>query len=425
MKLTVFQSGPGDCVLVESQDGTLMLVDGGLAKSYREHVAPALSTLREAGRELDVVCVSHVDGDHIGGILALLDAEFDWRVHAFQSADPTRRTRRPSEPRPPNVKELWHNGFRAQLDADPRPVAELLSQTAGVLELSEDAQRLEDAAHQRDLAYSAGDGIRLSDRISEHQLDIPLNRRFGGEGGLLMVREARQTADVGTLEVTLLAPFEVDVVNFQADWHEWIGKHEAEMGRIREDTRKDLERLNLDDVGTFRDALAQSAGRLGDRGEVTAPNLASIMLLVREQDDKTLLLTGDGHGDDLLKGLEHAGEITAGGALHVNVLKVPHHGAEYNVDTDQRLYERITADHYVICANGSHHNPDLRIVDLLIKSRLAADPRPFKLWINSNPQVTGNKHMEDVRRRVNQRLDEHPGRFEATFLEGSSFDLDP
>ena len=37
--------------------------------------------LREPGRELDVVYVSHIDKDHISGVLALLENELEWRVH--------------------------------------------------------------------------------------------------------------------------------------------------------------------------------------------------------------------------------------------------------------------------------------------------------------------------------------------------------
>ncbi len=39
MKLRVFQSDKGDCLLITSSDGKNVLVDGGMASSYNEHVA--------------------------------------------------------------------------------------------------------------------------------------------------------------------------------------------------------------------------------------------------------------------------------------------------------------------------------------------------------------------------------------------------
>ena len=54
--------------------------------------------------------------------------------------------------------------------------------------------------------------------------------------------------------------------------------------------------------------------------------------------------------------------------------------------------KRITADHYLICANGEHENPDLRVLEVLLDSRLNADPaklsanpeagQPFTIWLN-------------------------------------------
>ena len=47
MKLTVFQSENGDCMLLTGADGRKVLIDGGMKAAYSEHVAPALGKLRE------------------------------------------------------------------------------------------------------------------------------------------------------------------------------------------------------------------------------------------------------------------------------------------------------------------------------------------------------------------------------------------
>ena len=59
---------------------------------------------------------------------------------------------------------------------------------------------------------------------------------------------------------------------------------------------------------------AAQAKKLGRRKKVTAPNLASLMFLV-EEGGKTLLLTGDGHHEDILKGLQHHGKLEAHGGI--------------------------------------------------------------------------------------------------------------
>ena len=49
-------------------------------------------------------------------------------------------------------------------------------------------------------------------------------------------------------------------------------------------------------------AVAHRHQTAGDRAKVTPPNLASIMIYV-EDGNATLLLTGDGHANDAMKGL--------------------------------------------------------------------------------------------------------------------------
>jgi hypothetical protein len=171
--------------------------------------------------------------------------------------------------------------------------------------------------------------------------------------------------------------------------------------------------------------LTAEAKVLGDRKKVTAPNLASLMLLAEEQ-ARTVLLSGDGHRDDILKGLQHHGKLDGQGRIHVNVLKVQHHGAEFNID--EAFCRAVTADDYVFCGNGAHLNPDLDVLDTLVTARLAADPRPFKLWFNSSSTVPGKAadkaHMAKVEALVASRQAAAPaGRVESFFLTQSTFDL--
>ena len=60
------------------------------------------------------------------------------------------------------------------------------------------------------------------------------------------------------------------------------------------------------------------------------------------------------------KGLQFVGLFEPGESskIHVDLLKVPHHGSANNLDED--FFERITADHYVFSGNGEHGNPGAR-----------------------------------------------------------------
>ena len=98
----------------------------------------------------------------------------------------------------------------------------------------------------------------------------------------------------------------------------------------------------------------------------SVPNLSSIVVLAKAG-GKTMLLTGDARGDKILEGLELVGALEPGGTLHVDLLKVPHHGSANNLDAG--FFERITADHYVFSGNGEHGNPERETLEMLFDAR--------------------------------------------------------
>lgn len=431
MKLTVFQSSKGDCLLLESADGRRVLIDGGMAASYRGHAAATLGALREAGERLDLIYVSHIDEDHISGVLELMDAELDWRVHDFQLDSGNAAHRPPKRPRPPEIGELWHNAFSDLVPANSGAITDLLAMTAAVLDFGSEAEDPERAERHRELATSVSQGIRLSRRVGSEQLKVPLNRAFGGK--LALVRDGQAPIALGSLELTVIGPFADDLDVLRDEWNDWLRKNQAKVEKARARMRVDVERLGVGEIELLQAALESRAAELGDRRKVTAPNLASLMLLV-DEGDSTVLLTGDGHATDILKGLEHAGRLDAEGAIHVDVLKVQHHGAEFNITAE--FCRRVTADHYVFCGNGAHHNPDLRALEAVLDSRLGSPPArssnaqvgdPFKLWFNSSPGCAGSdsnkEHMIKVQKLVARYAKRHPGALTSEFLDDHFFEL--
>jgi beta-lactamase superfamily II metal-dependent hydrolase len=422
VKLTVFQSDKGDCLLLTGAGGERVLVDGGMRRSYSEHVAPALGALQAQGHDLDLVYVSHIDQDHISGVLQLMDDLVAWRVHDFQVANGNPTHKAPKAPRPPEVKAIWNNAFHDQVGRNAGKIEDMLAASAAVLAGADDDDLARVAERHQDLANSIPEALQLSRRIGQGQLGIPLNQPFGNK--LAMVRAAPGPLAVGGLQLSVLAPFEADLKKLRTKWNDWLEANEEVAEDIRRKARDDEELLGNEVVRLIA-RLAAEAKVLGNRKKVTAPNLASLMLLAEEQ-GRTLLLSGDGHAADILKGLDHEGRLDAQGRLHVNVLKVQHHGSEHNIDAP--FCRTVTADHYVFCGNGAHENPDLDVVATLVQERLAADPSPFELWFNSSSTVPGREadqaHMKEVEDLVAGLEAGAPaGRLTSFFLQQSSFDL--
>jgi len=433
MKLTVFKAGKGDCLLVTGSDGTNILVDGGMRPDYRAHVAGALGSLAEEKKRLDLVYVSHIDRDHISGVLQLMDDVVAWRVFDFQRRRRNTRFPEPQRPRPPKIANLWHNGFHDQVRDNRGEIEDALAARASILAASNDEGLQELAPLDRELATSIREGLELSDRVSPEQLGIPLNKQFDGK--LALVRDGGRPVRLGKLRLSVIGPFREDLDGLRREWNEWLETHRDQLVSLRRRMDADAGRLASNEIAALNEPLELAAQELGDRSRVTVPNLASLMLHV-EEDGRTLLLTGDGHGTDILKGLEKTGKLDDDGRIHVDVFKVQHHGSEHNVDA--AFLQRVSGDAYVFCANGEHANPDVRVVEAVIESRLgparsrnghATADASFALHFNSSaaaaPGDREREHMRQVEKVVKDAARRSSGKLTYSFLEGqSSFALD-
>jgi beta-lactamase superfamily II metal-dependent hydrolase len=433
VKLTVFQSEKGDCLLLESAGGAgRILVDGGMRASYRTFVAPALGALAAGQGALDLVCVTHIDRDHIAGVLQLMDDIVAWRVHDFQRIHHNPRHPEPDSPRPPVVKQIWHNAFHELVADNAGEIGEMLAACAGILAGAppEKAELVAIATEQREIASSIPEAIQLSRRVGPEQLGIPLNEAFGGKLAFVRDQEAPPAPiELDTLKLSVIGPFASDLEKLRREWNTWLEENQAALEKIQRRAERDADRLGTNDAAAVINLQLAQVEQLGDRSKVTAPNLASLMLLV-EENGQTALLTGDGHSDDILKGLDFYQRRNEQGQLHVTVLKVQHHGGEHNMSPE--FAARITADHYLFCGNGEHGNPDPRVVDRVIDARLGCGPGAatnpqargkFKLWFNSSEGASKNresqKHMRDLEAQVRARAAASGGRLEFTFLGGT------
>jgi hypothetical protein len=254
----------------------------------------------------------------------------------------TLRTANPGLPVPAG---LWHNSFTATLDPngiiEPRLAALIVPSRASVMASSGSAV----------LGIESGAGLRTQALA----LGIPINQGF--PDNLITVDRAPGSLPFDNLQLTIVGPTQANLDKLQQDWITWLDAHENSI-------------LSDDPF-----VMANS--------DQSAPNLSSIMFLARA-DDRTMLLTGDGRSDHLLAGLGQAG-LLDGGKLHVDVLKLPHHGSERNIT--KKFLKNVTADTYVASANGRDGNPDLATLIWLVEAAKAQGRQVEIVVTNETPSV--------------------------------------
>lgn len=430
MKITVFQSEKGDCLLLESIDGRRILADGGMRRSYLSHVAPSLARLGRSEKNLDLVYVSHIDQDHISGVLQMMDDEVQWRVFEYHKRNGNSRFKKPKNPRPPKIRGIWHNAFHEQVAQNAGSIRSVLAASADLLSAStQPGLQLMSEVHQ-ELALSQMEAMSLSRRINEKELNIPLNEP--ADGKLMLLRNGTPPVTLGTMEIAVIGPTESRLEKLREEWNDWLAHNREQLRKLKQGAFPIGESSDLLS-SSVTTALEEIARRFGDVAKVTAPNLASLMLLIDETDVEgkkvSVLMTGDGHHSDIMHGLRRLGRLDEDGRIHVNVLKFPHHGSEQNVNLD--FCRNVIADHYIFCGNGAHENPDLDIVGMVLDSRLGPKERMsghtnahsrFKFWFSSSSDAGINaveknrRHMKKLEALMEKRAaSAHRFRFRYAF----------
>ncbi|MCP4301611.1 MAG: MBL fold metallo-hydrolase [Gammaproteobacteria bacterium] len=437
MDIEIFQSNKGDCILLKGNNGGRVLCDGGMAKSMREHVRAELTKLHENGEKLDAVYVSHIDQDHISGVLQLLSDLLSWRIVEHHRANGDNTVNDPDFERPPDIDGLWHNSFRDLIGPNSFAVQNLLAATAPVLFGTgvSDAMALGERMHT--IAVSIPEALKVSRLAKPDLLNIPINvlPNQPGPAKLLMIRGDNMPFNVGSLEFHLIGPAKDELTKLRDGWNNWLRDNDnrARTREIRKEMQKRVEEFATGvRTGTPFD-LGDWNG-IPDFEGVTVPNIASLMFLVKEN-GKTLLLTGDCQQDILLQGLTDTGHMDAG-HIHVDVLKVQHHGSEHNADPD--FCRRVSADHYIFCGNGMNGNPEKTVLEMFFNSRLG-DPadralapeaanREFTFWFSTtanrqSPGSTARTNFEETEQVVNNMLASSNGQMHANFNNGNSITL--
>jgi hypothetical protein len=328
--LDVRRARKGDCLILHYGSKTepgLALIDGGPSNVYEPHLKPRLAEIRKARKlaanatlPVDLLMVSHIDDDHIKGVLEL-----------------TKEMVEANGPAPVKISGLWHNTFDDIIGNNPDKLRAAVTAAFGTASLLSDAEEVEglNPDAQKVLA-SVSQGFRLRD--DARALRLRLNPQFKGK--LIIAKKAGKQIDIGKgLKFTVVGPMNDEVLALQQAHDDFLEKQQK-----------------------------KSEASLAAFTDKSVPNLSSVVVLA-EVGGKRILFTGDARGDKVIEGLELVGRLKKDGksTIHVDILKCPHHGSNRNVEPI--FFRRITADHYVFSGNGEHGNPERETLEMLLGER--------------------------------------------------------
>lgn len=343
----MYPASNGDAFLI-SAAGSNVLVDGGYTQTFDDHISRDLRDLSRRGERLDLLIASHIDADHISGLIRFLS------VNGSSTA-----------PQIVSIDNIWHNSLRsltgandAEIEPSNREILKAIRQRGhpaqsapgvggpGPIEISaRQGSSLASLIHGNGYRWNLGDGTASIALNHTHLYSLPSgNIRVIGPtrerlDGLLKwwkgrLRQMGYTGPMGT----------ADVID---DAFEFMCEHAPE--------------------STAPQPAPLSAGIRKPLDEVYQPdtsvtNGSSIAMIV-ELGGARILMLADAWAEDAFQALRTL--QLQGCSMVFDAIKVSHHGSLRN--TSPELLQLVDAPTYLVSSNGiSHDHPDIEVLAAIV-----------------------------------------------------------
>jgi hypothetical protein len=284
-------------------------VDGGPGFSYETALRARIAGLKKAERKLELAVTTHIDADHIEGMIRLL-------------GEPALGV---------TYGDFWYNAWKQVSNGMMEP-------------------------------FGAKQGEYLSALLRTH--DIPWNQAFAPTpGGVRIAAPTDALAPIvlpGGAKITLLSPSRDKLVKLRDAWQKELDeagiepdKPEEALARLKKD-KKFGAHVSFGAGAPDPAALAKKPFSEDD----TAPNGSSIAFLL-EAGGKKVLLLGDAHPGVVEANIDRLLKKAKKSRLEVDAVKLPHHGSMANVSAS--LVGKIAAEHWLFSSDGTffdHPDPE-------------------------------------------------------------------
>ncbi|HCZ8411908.1 TPA: MBL fold metallo-hydrolase [Proteus mirabilis] len=345
MRIKMYPAENGDAFLLNSEK-TNILIDGGYAKTFNSYIRKDLEYIANNGECLSLAIVTHIDSDHIRGMVRflLLNGNSEKRDIIF-------------------VNEIWHNSLRC-LTSPNR--TEISPENFDILDA------IKRRGHPKEFEYGTTDIEEISAREGSTLASLIHMRGYtwnGGDGTKSVSADCIQHRHFPNGFVKVLTPSKARLDDLLKSWKKDL-KYYGFTGPISSgsviDDAFELNFEHRNETQVTGQKLV-SAGRQKKLEEVYSPdnsptNGSSISTVI-ELNGARVLMLADAWAEDVLAELLKM--KSQGESMSFDAIKISHHGSNHN--TSPELLSIIDAPIYFISSNGSKHNhPDIELLKAIV-----------------------------------------------------------
>lgn len=325
-RLTMLPAQQGDALWMEygpEESPFRILIDAGTPPT-EPIVRQRILDLPEDRRRLELMIITHIDTDHIGGVLKLL-------------SDP---------PAGLKIGDVWFNE-RRHLE---RPQESHLGAIDGEIL-----------------------GVQLD------ALEWTWNAAFGTS--LVVVGQGDDLPPFvdleGGMRLTLLSPGPIETEALKTKWLAELDENHLDPTSpdYAEKLSEAMHRKGVVAPSTLGDEEAESTEELASHlfTEDDSPANGSSIAVLAEHDGRSCLLTGDGVPSAIIRSIRRLLASRHQTSLRVDAVKLPHHGSQHNLNAE--LLDLVVSPRWLFSTNGmQHHHPDASAVARVILANEGRHP---------------------------------------------------
>jgi len=335
LNIRIIPAESGDCFFVNASNKINIMIDGGFKVTYNKWIKSIIDDIKKQNNIIDLVIVTHIDKDHILGLIPLLQYNSQY------------------------IKEIWHNGL---LQISQNFCVNMLNNTI-------DDELILDNIIKKGYITSDEQPIGISESLSLDVL-IQENKIFRNTGtDFVAISEITNDYYINDIvRIIILGPSIASINKLNEFWQkEMIARNYMFNIADKIKVMKSFEFL-MAQISTYYTSKGMNISGedsikkyLSDLGEIdTSITNDSSISLVFEIGKYKFLFLGDAILDES-KNIMKKLRLKYGEHYHFTAIKMPHHGSRYNVSLD--FIKRYTADEYFFSTNSKNaKHPDVGVI---------------------------------------------------------------